>query len=40
MGLTFSKVTIKTNDVAFVIDIHVIMERSIKFIEVNNILER
>ena len=34
------EVAIKTNDVAFVIDIHVVMERSIKFIEVNNILER
>ena len=30
----------KTNDVDIVIDIHIVVERSIKFIEVNNILER
>jgi len=30
----------KTNNVDIVIDIHVVVERSIKFIEVNNIVER
>ena len=30
----------KTNDVDIVIDINIVVERSIKFIEVNNILER
>ena len=30
----------KTNDIDIVIDIHIVVERSIKFIEVNNILER
>ena len=30
----------KTNDVGIVIDIHVVLEKSIKFIEVNTILER
>ena len=34
------KIHNKTNDVDIVIDIHIVMERSIKFTEVNNILER